>query len=965
VIGLGKHSDNPVLLQNYDEYDEWDFWRKMNPYRINGKNKLPYLAKFLLHDDAIKHYSLRSIEYGNWMDEQDKAEFLYGSMSSLTDLATLFGVSESQIGFNGKITISFDSRDIGGSASSHYVRMPYSVISLSKDYGRGSLAKEYAHAIDNLVSYYTQSTQNFVSGGKSTRKDIDENVVRNGNYFELLFERLFAQLYWSDSEQTRYHKVLNEIPEELNRRATVFAHVFEYYVHHLMNLKGIKNNFLSHGSYSGYYVYPDRSLLLKVSPILDEIIKAAFQLFSENTLSGVTTSRTLKRNAKLEDTLFHMKRIVMRDFSKMEEFANQFRADSIQEVSRKIWNWMRENTTYKLDSTGIEELRTPERSLRDKDKGIDCDDYTILISSILMNLGIAHEFRIAAYKEKGRFQHIYPVAFDEKGNEYVIDCVPEIPHFNFEATPIIDLKTVTIMELQELSGVSERNDLQEELNAPFELAGIEEDDYALEKSFLHGFAEVSSEADADIVIAGAEDVADVMEKGILAEINKARNLLIAEQSRPTVLSKTIDVRKELSMMNELMDAFDDEDEREELLEQYASSTSAYQNFYKALILSLRELDSDELNGFDDEPIYLAKVDMEAYDLSEIMSESVDGLGRLRLRKFFKKIGNKLKKAAKAVVKYNPATITMRAATLLVLKTNLFKIASRLIYGYLTESQANANNLNLSEWKKLVDARKKAENFYVKMGGKASKFRDAIVKGKAAKKTGLQLGVAATATTTAAASSFIAFAKKILKAINPKNLFKKIKDKKDKSGNDTFVDEQDFDVPVDEADTSDTSSTQLIRPRTMNTETSTDSQEIIIPDAEPKGVMAKVKSFFTTHKKKIIGGGIALVLIIVGVSVYKKKKQKTKRSLAGAKAARTRKRNAASKKRSYTRKKRTPALRGSTTIIKVPTKSVNRTRVSKRSNANRLKAMHKKAKQLQKSSPRAKYSTLLRKASKMI
>lgn len=961
---LGKYEDAGKLVDGGRIDQHWQGDVFINTHRVTGESTFVFDKKFLDTNEALKHYALRSIEYGNWMNQEDRANFLYGSMLSLSTLSNLFGISEKQTGLNERLSIALGARGSGGAAA-HYEAMPYSVINITKTKGFGSFAHEYGHAIDNILSYYTKTTQSFVSGGRTTRKWVDQNILDEGNYFEQQFELLLAKLFWNeDGTETSFHTNIDKLPEYWNRRNEVFARTFETYVFYLMQEKGISNNFLSDGYYPTSH-YPSEQLIDKVSPILKTIIKGSFQLFEDKALSGISTKRTLKNNAKLQDTLFHMKRIVMRDYRALNEFSEQFRDVDVEQTARNIWGWMRANTQYKLDEQGKEQLRTPQRSLKDRNIGIDCDDYSILISSILMNLGIAHEFRVAAYKEKGRFQHIYPVAFDEEGNDYVIDCVPEIPQFNYEASPIIDLKTVTIMELQELSGVKEREakqDLLEELNLDFELSGIEEDDYSLEKSFLHGFAEVSSEADADIVIAGADDVADVMEKGFLAEINKARNLLIAESNRPTVLSKTIDVRKELSIMNEVMDSFDDAVEREEVLQEYAASNSAYKNFYKALLLSLRQLETEELNGFDDEPIYLAQVDMENYDLAEVMSESVDGLGKLRLRKFFKKIGKGLKKAAKAVVKFNPATITMRAATLVVLKTNLFKIASRLIYGYLTESQANAENLNLTEWRKLVDARKKAENFYVKMGGKASKFKDAIVKGKAAKKTGLQLGVAATATTTAAASGFIAFAKKILKAINPKNLFNKIKNKSQKDGNNTFADESDFDAPESKEVTTEFNQ-ENNSPVKMTRTTNTDEQEIILPDSEPKGVVAKMKSFFTTHKKKIMIVGVGAVVAIVSIFVWKKHKQKTKRSLAGVKAARTRKRNAKKSTRSY--KRRTPALRGSTTILKVPTKSIKKTRVTKRSNANRLKLMHKKAKQLQKQQPRAKYSTLLKKVSKMI
>jgi len=233
-------------------------------------------------------------------------------------------------------------------------------------------------------------------------------------------------------------------------------------------------------------------------------------IYNEN-LSGINVPatgymgfrKTLLLDANLNDTLVNAKRIAIRDAYQVKGLANELKGASIYETAENIWDYLRANTVYKLDKKGIEELRTPARSLVDGKKGftdqafgIDCDDYTILVSAILINLGIRHEYRVASYSQKGKFQHIYPVAFDENGAPLIIDIVPEIPQFNYEAKPIIDLKIIP-MELHELSGVDEieidieqeaKQDLIEALNEPFSLSGIEDEeedeDELLEAHFL-------------------------------------------------------------------------------------------------------------------------------------------------------------------------------------------------------------------------------------------------------------------------------------------------------------------------------------------------------------------------------------------------------------------------------------------------------------------------------------------------
>ncbi len=956
---LGKYEDAGTLVPGGRIDKHWLNEIDINTQSVTDDNVMVFHPFLLDTPTALTHFNLRSIEYGNWMNQEERGNFLYGAMLSLFHLSNLFDIPADKVGLNSRLSIALGARGKGGAAA-HYEAMPYSVINITKTKGFGALAHEYGHAIDNIISYYTKTHQKFASGGRSTRKRLDTDVLENGNYFEQQFELLLNKLFWEeDGSKTSFHRNIEHLPEYWNRRNEVFARTFEAYITYLMNEKGWTNHFLSDSNYSTSH-YPSIELLEEVEPLLQDIIRNAFQLFADNqNLNGLTSRTTIKHNANLDDTISYMEHIVLRDYKDVSELAFSLKGNTIAQTSKNIWEWMRGNTTYHLDTEGIEELRTPLRSLKDKDSGIDCDDYTILISSLLLNLNIPHEFRIAAYKEQGKFQHIYPVAFDDLGNEYVIDVVPEIPHFNYEAKPIKDLKTLKIMELQELSGLDQeaKNELLEQMNQPFTLSGIEEDDFILEHSFLQGLKEVQSEEEADIVLNGSVEIANIIERGILAEINKAKTTLANESKQPTILSQTINVEAELDRMHELMNAFEEEDEREDLLNEYIQSNSSYKNFYKAILLSLNELDADVLNGIDDDsPIYLAKAD--SIDLSEVFDDSIDGLGRFRLKNFFKKIGKGLKKVVKAVVKYNPATMAIRGATLLILKTNMFKIASRLIYGYLNESQANDQNLDLSEWRKLVKARKKAENFYTKIGGKSSKFKAAIIKGKAAKKTGLQLGVVATGTAVAG-SGFIAFMKKILSAINPAKLFKK-KNKNNESADSTtpsnsFADENDFNQ----------------NPNTPAMRTSNTNEEISIPKNNTS-ILQKVKSYFISNKKKIMIVGIGGIVALVSLFAWNKIKQKRKRSIAGLKGARTRKRNAKLSLGRYKRKcsprkrrKKTPALRGSTTIIKVPSKSIRKARASKRSNATRLKLMHKKAKQLQKTHPRSKYSSLLKKASKLI
>lgn len=873
--------------------------------------------------EALDFFHLRSIEFGNWMSQQDRAIFLYGSMFAMFHLAAILNTKPEKLGFHKKLSIALGARGKGGRTIAHYEPRPYSIINLTKTYGDdGNIAHEYAHSLDNVLSYYTGGkAQIYVTGGRTTRTRYDSEIVKKGNYFEQQFEELFRQLYWlkTNEKKTSFLQDLQKLlgsnkkmGDYYLRRTEVWARTFEVYILEKSKKAKIKNSFLTTGKYSSK-VYPSVELVHKVTPLIDRIIKKAFQVMNarkQGELNGIVSGyigfrRTLKENASVDDTLKNMKRIALRDTWQVKELAHDLQGYDIKDTCQNIWNFVR-TVPYKEDTEGIEELRTPARTLTGN--RADCDDYTILISAILLNLHIPHIYKCTAYEEIGKFQHIYPVAFDPQGKEYVIDCVPQIPSFNYEAKPIIDLKKVNVMELQELSGLGEAvdpnieyaGDLQAEMAQDYSMSGIDDDfeDEILENNFLTGFGEVPEEK-AVIVLSGKEDVVNLIDRGLLAEVNKARQSLQQEQKQPSALSKLVNVPKELSLVNAVFNAWEDKDEREEALTTAIKANSSYSGFYQSLLQSTRQVENEDLQGIDDDqPIYLGKVDMMDYMLEEA---DLEGLGKKkgRLKNLFKKVGQGIKKVVKAVVKLNPATVTLRAATLLVLKTNFGHFAEKLIYGYLTQEQASTQGLDLTEWRKLVEAKNKAEKYFTKIGGKAENLKKAIIKGRAAKKTGVHISglgepvMAATATAVTAASPFIIFVKKLLSSINPVALFKNVKAKiqerkaaKKAATGDTGGDDGGMDTGDDGGDDSPTDTTLRQQSTGLN-ETDKDGGNGGGSEDEKPSFMTKVKTWAKEHKKPLIIGGIVIIILIVAGVLFRYYRKKKKHALAGIRRRRRR------------------------------------------------------------------------------
>jgi exonuclease VII large subunit len=102
---------------------------------------------------------------------------------------------------------------------------------------------------------------------------------------------------------------------------------------------------------------------------------------------------------------------------------------NLSEICRRVWEFLYNHIQYKLDKRGVEQLRQPARSWEDRHTGIDCDCFSIFVSSILCNLGIEHKFRITKYGGKPNFQHVY-VVVPNGTDEIIIDCV--LSKFNYE-----------------------------------------------------------------------------------------------------------------------------------------------------------------------------------------------------------------------------------------------------------------------------------------------------------------------------------------------------------------------------------------------------------------------------------------------------------------------------------------------------------------------------------------------------
>jgi hypothetical protein len=284
--------------------------------------------------------------------------------------------------------------------------------------------------------------------------------------------------------------------------------------------------------------------------------------------AAMNKDKTVRENATLDDTIAFIHKVVGKTLSQTAGMARVLAGSSVYETCRNVWHFVYENVAYKKDDDGLEQIRSPRRTWRDRKTGVDCDCYSTFISSILTNLRIPHKLRITKYK-RDHFQHIYPIVPDGARN-IIIDCVTD--QFDYEV-PYSEKKDIT-MDLQYLDG-------------------------------LQG--------------AGLGD------RG-----------------------------------NDLV--------------------------------------------------------FEGYSMGAL------GAAKKKKKGFFKKVLSKINRI-------NPATILLRNGFLAAMKLNLFKVAQRIKYAYLTPEEATKKGILPDKYQRLVKAKDKMESIFETAGGKAKNLKKAILKGK--------------------------------------------------------------------------------------------------------------------------------------------------------------------------------------------------------------------------------------------
>ncbi len=499
------------------------------------------------------------------------------------------------------------------------------------------------------------------------------------------------------------------------------------------------------------------------------------------------------KNGNVLETVESCIDLVAEHYLEVEELAKMLQGDSLKSTCRNIFDFSYSYLQYHKDKNGTEQLRTPARSWLDgqirfkqqgkKSSGIDCDDYSIFVGSILKCLGIPFKFRITKYDGKRNFQHIYVFvpAIGDSEDEIIID--PVLSKFDYQKPYSFEKSDFNMSPLQMVAGVHGVDGLtgSTSLGLPiYALSGI---DYA-------GGSMANDDADLMAIVSGIdfEDTVNGLGEPDTATLNylkRTRNFLLKNKENKGKMAHIQNPDQFISMLDQAI-KFWHTPQREKVLDKLANIEEALAE--KGLI----KYDVDAIEGL-----------MEFDDLENEM----DGLGRRKRRGRFwraikrvgKKIGKVAKKVVKAVVRFNPLSIAIRNGLLAALRLNMFGIAKKLQYAYLPDNLAAKHNIDAKKLKDLKKRHNRVRKLFKGLQGKEKNLRKAILKGAKQKSSdfslkgmdglladlqGLesigelaelgQMGAVATAASVGAATGVLAKIKSWLKPV--KNIFTKIKNK---------------------------------------------------------------------------------------------------------------------------------------------------------------------------------------------
>lgn len=314
---LGKYTDTGDVPSGGRQDQYWVYNKpkiQFDPKNHNVRKGSPIPQQIDLTNEKsiLKYFNLRAIEYGQWLTQQDRVNYLAGCALSLIDLQKVLGFSPQQIGFFGFVSFAFGARG-KGRALAHFEPSTFAInftrferpargSFAEKNYDRsllmfgsggiGTLAHEYGHALDFFSGIFAETIPANIpndeafpyiaaSFARSTRtKPIAE--LLNKKTIRGRMEKLMNKIINNSAGtfSNYYKRLLDEcksytagIADYYKQRAEIFARAFEVYVFYKMKKNNWHNMFLHDTKYAEKF-YLSTSEIKILEKDFDDLIQA-------------------------------------------------------------------------------------------------------------------------------------------------------------------------------------------------------------------------------------------------------------------------------------------------------------------------------------------------------------------------------------------------------------------------------------------------------------------------------------------------------------------------------------------------------------------------------------------------------------------------------------------------------------------------------------------------------------------
>jgi hypothetical protein len=240
-----------------------------------------------------KIFALRGFQFGNWVSNEDRFNYLAALGISLYDLNSVLKFKENNLGLDRTLGVAFGARGKRG-AIAHYE--PWSnIINMTRYYdtdkfisppskavrfvnsgGVGSFAHEYGHFLDFFFGSRVEVHSSYysLSDGKSTSSkriayDKKKYPLRNA------IEDILEVAYWNVSKKEQSTFVKRILKYSSNpyylMRAEIIARLFEQYIAYKLQKLKINNKFLTQTKYTRA-VYMTPREFQKIVPLFDKLL---------------------------------------------------------------------------------------------------------------------------------------------------------------------------------------------------------------------------------------------------------------------------------------------------------------------------------------------------------------------------------------------------------------------------------------------------------------------------------------------------------------------------------------------------------------------------------------------------------------------------------------------------------------------------------------------------------------------